>query len=820
MRIDRDGRQVFVQDEFQQTQATLTTAASTSNNNLYGSYGNIALDQGKRGRSRSRSRSSSPRKSTSNQNTAAVDEVMIDAWARLLSKEQKARGARYNGSDKTLIVLLEEERIRYIHLETEYHKLLTDIQALQATHTAEVKTANSRADQQLQQYQRTLAARAAENSALQTQVETNNAVRNRERAQFGLAAERYEAHIAKLQALMRESDTQLDHVEHVHAETLKRNAEMQREASVREAELKRMSDLVRETQAASLRDQEAKALSDVRIVQLEAAARVAEEDKLQLKSLLARARDEINELSQLKPALEESKGQLRLVQDRGKQMLADAEASAIRESKLIGEVEALSQDCQRYVADIERISDQDAQLRLEMDSMLDTENRLRSDIQSLHGKLSAQHEELNQTNKQLRIQASNVTILEDDCLASKSLVKDLRSQLEDRDSELDHIKSREAALTRELGDSHKRLDNTLANVKSKQSEISRLQITLSELDDKFDQQNKTNTSLQLQLNNVTIEMQSRIQEILQQGKEANSRVADYEKEISALRSGIRKREEQIASLNSELNEARVSLDTVKSQLDRESTELRALQSAKRDEFSAIQEKFSAARAAMDGEVSHVRAQLAQRLQMIAALTEETSKIKIEMSDLAAEKFRLEARVGELTANESSYQRQINNLQNALQQKEQEASLLSLKHKSMSDHVRRMEDEMSAYRQTSSSSTFASAASQQKDMDLNRLQQNISELGKRLKSQVDLLAESTTADVIKTRSSSAPSYNLLRSASPSGSNLKLATTNIYNSPLYKASSRNNLVGEVASPVSQSNSTSPTRSSRGNIIQGID
>lgn len=502
---------------------------------------------------------------------------------------------------------------------------------------------------------------------------------------------------------------------------------MQRAASVRDAELKRMSEAVRDAQEAAVRDQEARAMADVRIVQLEAAARVGEEDRSQLKSLLTRARDEINELALNKPLLEECKGQLRLVQEREKQLLVDSEAAAVRESKLVGEVEALSEECGRYVAEIERVSSQDNLLRRDIESMEDTEARLRIDVQSLHVKLSALQEELNQANKLLRANTTQMAILEDDFSASKSLVKDLRSQIEDRESELDHVKSGEIGLKRELNDAYQRLDSATSELKIKHSEISRLQGAISEFDDRFDQTNKTITSLQLQLNNAAIEMQARTHELQQQVKEAQARFSDSEKEIALLRSGIRKREEQIGSLNSELNEARVSLDTVKSQLARESGELRALQSAKRDEFSAIQEKFSAARAAMDGEVSHVRSQLAQRLQMIASLTEETSKIKMDMSDMAAEKFRLEARVGELTANESSYVRQVNNLQSALQQKEQEASLLSLKHQSMSDHVRRMEDEMAAYRQTSTNLSAASSESQQKDMDLNRLQQNISEV---------------------------------------------------------------------------------------------
>lgn len=112
---------------------------------------------------------------------------------------------------------------------------------------------------------------------------------------------------------------------------------------------------------------------------------------------------------------------------------------------------------------------------------------------------------------------------------------------------------------------------------------------------------------------------------------------------------------------------------------------------------------------------------------------------MDISDIAADRFRLESRVSELTASESSYTRQIANLSNTLSQREQETTLLSLKHGSLLEQIKRLEGEIAAYRDSGKT----------KDGEVSRLQSNVTDLSRRLRSQVDILLNEHESSTTKT-----------------------------------------------------------------------
>ena len=127
---------------------------------------------------------------------------------------------------------------------------------------------------------------------------------------------------------------------------------------------------------------------------------------------------------------------------------------------------------------------------------------------------------------------------------------------------------------------------------------------------------------------------------------------------------------------------------------------------------------------------------------------------MDISDIAADRFRLESRVSELTASESSYARQIANLSNTLSQREQETTLLSLKHGSLLEQIKRLEGEIAAYRDSGKT----------KDGEVSRLQSNVTDLSRRLRSQVDiLLNEHESSTVSSPKTSLIPNANSLLSS---------------------------------------------------------
>ncbi|RKO90125.1 hypothetical protein BDK51DRAFT_46533, partial [Blyttiomyces helicus] len=103
---------------------------------------------------------------------------------------------------------------------------------------------------------------------------------------------------------------------------------------------------------------------------------------------------------------------------------------------------------------------------------------------------------------------------------------------------------------------------------------------------------------------------------------------------------------------------------------------------------------------------------------------------LTLTEVSAERFRLETRLSEVASSESTQARQTSALQSTLAQKDQELKLLALKHQNATEQLRRAEEELARHR----------SASTQKDGDLQRLQSNVSDLSRRLKSQVDMLLD--------------------------------------------------------------------------------
>ncbi|KAJ3046529.1 hypothetical protein HDU99_009759, partial [Rhizoclosmatium hyalinum] len=252
--------------------------------------------------------------------------------------------------------------------------------------------------------------------------------------------------------------------------------------------------------------------------------------------------------------------------------------------------------------------------------------------------------------------------------------------------------------------------------------------------------------------------------------EHQSQLHELRENESLLRTQLREREEAILEQVHKIDTLEKRIVELEGDLAKEGVALETMRSKKKEELIAVQEKFVAAKAAMDAEVNTLRNQLNAKSAQAAGQSDELARIKIEISELTADRFRLESRLAELTAQDQTSSRQLATLAQLLKQKEQDLYVMGIKHEALVEQVRLLEEELHMFRQSSF----------KRDIDMQKLQTNAEEI-KKLKEQAGVLAgRRASMEAVKRQSSL---VNLAGQIASTGSNYNLTgTTPISAAPL--------------------------------------
>ncbi|KAJ3218585.1 hypothetical protein HDU67_004889 [Dinochytrium kinnereticum] len=736
IRVNRDGRHSFVDGDEKTTSPTVSKilekdrAGSRKDMDFTGEW-----VEKERGRERERERPESKyakaiSSSYSAKKPAEKRSNSADAWKQLVSKETKNR-TKFYGTEKTLLVLLEEERSRFTQLEEEYHKLLAEVQALQTSHLQDLRNLDRRSEADLKAVQKALVIKTDECAQIQKELSQYQGRYAKESAGWISANERLESHVGQLDRLLKEMEKRAENQDKAIQELTRSKKELGDMVNGKEGENRKILNLMKEKEAEWVKEKEMRMKLEVQALQLDHFVAQRDEDIKTLRLQLQKKSVEADEVVRVRGQIQEAHQDLDDLTKREKMYLDEIEQLTTRERKLFSDLEDMSNGQKRALAEIDRLTNRESSLIREIDQVKIFESKLHQEIVDARARINQESEEVATLTKQNRnLQLENAR-LSQEVFEAKSQVQEQKMIVEQRDMEIRGLKESEFMLRRER-------DDGKVELSTRQSELSDLQKQLQDVAKRLESEVQSKIDIKHQNKEKLIAVAEKISDLQDALGETQQQISELKQNEEKLRTTIRQKEDAMASQQRQTNELQQVIAELQSNLAKESYMNETLKTKKKEELLALQEKFSTAKAAMDQEAQNLRAQLNQKQIQAHVNLDESSRLKIEVSELTADRFRLEARLTELTALESSHSRQISNLQQQLRQRDQELSLLSIKHQTLVEQLKRIDDEIQGLK--ASSVTL-------RDGDGARVQMNINDLSRRIKTQLGILLDQSTTPSI-------------------------------------------------------------------------
>ncbi|KAJ3192579.1 hypothetical protein HK101_006293 [Irineochytrium annulatum] len=668
------------------------------------------------------SRPMTPATSAKDKDAAKKRSTSVDAWKQLVAKETKAR-TKFYGTEKTLLVLLEEERARFTEMEEEYHKLLGEVQLLQGSHREDLKNVEKRSEADLRTLQKALVIKSEECTAAQKELQQFHGRYTRESSSWITTNDKLENHIEQLDRTLREMETRADMQEKAAHELGKQKKELSERLAQREAECRKATAASRQKEAEWAKEKELRMKMEVQALQLDHFVAQRDEEIKALKQQLAKRDADFDDFRKMKAALVESQRDVEDLTKREKIYLEELDQSAKREKKLLAELDDLTAANQRAMAEVERYATRDVNHINDIENLKAVEDKLRLDLIEAQAHYSQAADEINAMASQNRTLQSESARSGQEVGDLRHTIQDLRHSLTQRENEVLNLKEAEFQLRRDK-------DDLRSELGVKQIELQTLQGQLQDVAQRLEIEFQSKNDIKTQNKEKLFAVAEKISELQDTLNETQGQIAAFRKNEEVLKANLRQRDEAIASLKHQLIDHQRTISELEAHLARENFTNENLKTRKKDDLLAVQEKFAAAKHAMEQDVQQLRDQLSQRDRQMAADREEAGRRKVEVSELSADRFRLEARLTEITALESSQARQIAALQQQLRQKEQELNLTGVKHGALIDQLRRIEEELEGLR------TFRV----ERESDVARFQKEVAEIGRKLKTQVRIAME--------------------------------------------------------------------------------
>ncbi|KAI9091529.1 hypothetical protein DFS34DRAFT_635001 [Phlyctochytrium arcticum] len=651
-----------------------------------------------------------------------------DAWKRLITKEQRAR-AKYYGTDKTLIVLLEEERSRFVQLETNYHKLLGEVQSLQASHMQELRNTERKHASECQVLRKEVTFRTEEAASTRHELERWQQKYRKESSVWLGTNERLEEGVHRFQKQVTEYQHRAAAQEKLYLELEAERRKVGEQLSSKEAEMRKALQMLQSIETDRAADKTRINQLEGQTTQLGRLVAQRNEEAKDLRNALQRKDSEIEDLQQTRRSYHDLRKEHEKVTAREQQHVAEIDKLNAQERSLKSDLQTLSAQQLQYSHDVERLTSIQKGYIDDIEHFKTLEQKLRHEIKEMGVRHGQQMEEISQMDAQCRKHRHDNTRLTQDLVELRTVAGDLRTQIEASAKEIQRLRANEEVLQREKEELIKQRVQATRERQAQQQEVVDLTSAMNDTKRRLEQETAEKHQMKIQNKERLLSVAEKISDLQAALSETQSQLQEFRETEASLRKAARERSDIIQNQELQIEDLQSNMSKIFTQLKADQQSHDAFKEKKKDEIIAVHEKFTAAKAAMEVEVSALRTQISQKSAQMSSMNNEISRLRIEASEATAERFRINGRISELSAAESSYQRQIKFLQATVSQKDQEISVLGIKHQSLAQQLKGLQDEINIYR---------TGAYGHKDDDLNRLQGNVNELNRKLKTQVDVL----------------------------------------------------------------------------------
>ncbi|KAJ3056678.1 hypothetical protein HK097_005079 [Rhizophlyctis rosea] len=716
IRVDKDGKHSFRDDSLEELRPIPTPAWEKTATQERGRKGvESSLRSGKdKDRDRTVKRASS-----------------ADGWQKLLQKEQRSRLKRkqYHGNDKTLLVLLEEERTKYMQLESDYNKLLADVQALQNSHTEELQSTERKIDSDRRSLEGFLAVKSDEIANLKKQLQSWQGRYSDESAAWARTNEKLEAQVTKLQRQLGELEGKGVEQDKTAQKLVRLHKELTESSALKDTELRKVKEALRETEAQLLKEKESKIQTEVQALQLDHFVTQRDDEIKTLKVSVQKKQAELDELPKLRGALTEIRKEMDSFAKRERKYMEELEQAGRRERKLVMELEDSAGNQKRSGGEVDRLNSRLASQAEDIEHLRNVEVKLRQELHEGQSRIEQLADEKGQVERQLRNLQNEYNEVQQENNDLRKLSTDFRNQLHNKELGSAELRAAVEGFTREKEILNTQRAELLSELQARQRDILDLQNRLDEANRQLSAASQQKTELKITTQQKLASVSDRIEELQGALQEAQGQLRTFRDMEGALRGALKQREDTLKAQIDRIAALQAQNSELQGRLAQDAHEREVGRQRKKEEILAMHDKINAAKSAMEADVTALKSQLQQKNAQLSTASDDITRVKLALTEQQAEKFRLEARLSELSAAESSHARQVATLQATLQRKDQESTLMMLKHQALVEQLRRLEDEVHAWRNTGA-----------KDAEIGRLQANIAEMSRRLKTQVDVLLD--------------------------------------------------------------------------------
>ncbi|KAJ3185368.1 hypothetical protein HDU85_001418 [Gaertneriomyces sp. JEL0708] len=664
----------------------------------------------------------------------AMNATSTSTFKHMMDRDTKLHG-KYTSSDKTLLVLLDEERSRYAQLERDYHKLLMEVQTLQNSHSQELKYVGRKSESLVRSMEKALQQKSEEVGRVHKELQEWQRKFSHESAEWISANERLELRVQKLQKSATDHQARAAEHERVLQEITRDRTELLDRLSSKEADMRKMMQDLRERDLEALKHKEEQVQVKVQLSHLQSLIGKREEEIKSLKEILNKQKLELEDLHGVRGAYDEARREIDQLARREKSYSEELDKAAQRERKLIAEFEEQSAQKRQYMHELEKYRTRQGMYEQDIERGKELESQLRAELQSYVSRYNEQVKQINDQELQLRRRTTECSRLTQDLTELRTAAGDLRTQNDQRALEIQQLREAESAHRLEKDELMRQHAQDAQELQTVRQEVAQLAQQNTDLSRRVEAEIADKATLKQQTQERLINVAEKISNLQGALNEAQRQLTDFREAELSSRKALRDRDDKIATQERRIIELQTTITGLQSRINGQTYDLESFKSKKKEELLAVHEKFTAAKAAMENEVASLRAQVQQRATHVSHLTEENGRLKNELS---SERFR----ISDVLANESALKRQFAVLQATVAQKDQENQTLLLKQQSLGDHLQALQNEVKIYR----------TAHMQKNEDLNRLQSNVNELNRKMFERQTSINSYVTADAQSGRTS--------------------------------------------------------------------
>ncbi|KAI8817647.1 uncharacterized protein EV422DRAFT_210439 [Fimicolochytrium jonesii] len=537
------------------------------------------------------------------------------------------------------------------------------------------------------------------------------------------AKDRFDANTEALERALQESGLRESNQRKEMEDVLRIKSDITRRLQMREAEVKRLEEEHRVKDAAA--DEQRVMLSE-KINLLEQSMNRRDDDVQKLKSAMHRQqRDDQKEIRALREALEESQRDLSEMISRNKQSSADLEESVSTCAKLSHQIGELSNTHREDQADIRELSQKCATQLEELERLLASETYLKRELAASEHRLSQMAEEKVRAETQLVSSQRTANALQLDLDKWRLKAEDLKGAHDQLKIAHERLVQSEGSLKSERNDLLSIRDRQTRDIEAAASERKHLIDKISELQRAVDKEASLHADVKAQSKERLMDLAEKFRSLQKNLDEAQVEVDKFRGAERILRTALRDKEDSAHKYALRVKELETTVRNQQHQLALDHQKVDDIKIRKKEELLAVNDKFSAAKSAMDAQAADLRTRLQAKSAKIADLDNHLSRAKIELSEATAERLRLEARIYELTVTSESRQHELVSLQSSLAEKEREIASLHSQMASVRESAEQSQKQLKAL----------------KGAEIEKVTGKVSELNKKLAAKVDELLQS-------------------------------------------------------------------------------